>query len=141
MQHSGFENEPTEIAPRRGRLLSKLFGAIITSKRVGASLAAILVGIFGQYGLDESLAMAIQATLMSWIVSDSIRPTENIFASRRFWLVVCSIGATVAGKYGLDVTPETLMSIVIPIIGWILGDGIRETLSGHAKFLQLRAKS
>lgn len=140
MQHEGFENEPQPSRPR-GRLAKRFFDAIISSKRVGASLAAILVGVLGRYGMDEQLAMAIQATLISWIVSDSVRPSENVLTSRRFWLVVCSIIAAAGARYGLAVEPETLMAIVIPIVGWILGDGIRETLSGPSKELQVRLKA
>jgi len=91
--------------------------------------------------MDESLAMAIQATLISWVVSDSVRPTENVLTSRRFWLVLCSIAAAAGARYGFNVDPETLMAIVIPVAGWILGNGIRETLSGTSKQLQVRMKA
>lgn len=144
MQHEGFpeaDQPPPPVTRERGRLGKRFLDAILSSKRVGASIASILVGILGQYGMDESLAMAIQATLISWIVSDSVRPTENVLTSRRFWLVVCSILASAAARYGFNLDPEMLMTIVIPIVGWILGDGIRETLSGANKELQVRLKA
>lgn len=144
MQHEGFPTEPspqTPIERPRTRIGKKFVDAILSSKRVGASLAALLVGVLGKYGMDESLAMAIQATLISWVVSDSVRPTENVLTSRRFWLVLCSIAAAAGARYGFNVDPETLMAIVIPVAGWILGNGIRETLSGTSKQLQVRMKA
>lgn len=142
MQHEwDTQPEVPQVERPRGRLGKKFLDAILSSKRVGASLAAVLVGVLGKYGMDESLAMAIQATIISWVVSDSARPATNVLTSRRFWLVVCSIVASVGARYGLAVDPETLMSIVIPIAGWILGDGIRETLSGASKELQVRMRA
>ena len=139
MQHEGFEPTVTNRLGR-GLLARKFVSSILQSKRVYATLAGILVSALAASGMDEALALSIVATLASWIVSDSVRPTDNVFASRRFWAVVASVAAAAAAKYGFAVDPEVLIGIILPVVSWILGDGIRETLSGNSKAIQLRMK-
>lgn len=140
MQHNGFEPQVGGRLFGNGVLAKKFIDAILTSKRFYAAIAGLLVTAAAQYGMDETLAMSIVATVASWIVSDAVRPTENVFASRRFWAVIASIVASVAAKYGFAVDSESLVGLVMPFVAWILGDGIRETLSGMPKRMQLRER-
>lgn len=133
LTHNGFEQAPQ---PRPSRKLAeKWVNALLQSKRVIAAMASGLVALLGPYlvGLDEELALAIVTQIVAWIVSDSIRPTDNVFTSRRFWAMVAGAIVTLAAKYGISVDAETLTGIVMVVVSWVIGDGIRATLSGRAK--------
>jgi hypothetical protein len=135
MFHDGFEQEKRIGS---GWLMDKWLMSLIQSKRFMLTVASGMVAVFGPYlvGLDQELALAIVTQIVAWIVSDSIRPTDNVFTSRRFWAVVAGGIVTVAAHWGIHVDPEVITAIVMAVSSWIIGDGIRATLKGAEKDLQ-----
>lgn len=53
---------------------------------------------------------------------------KSLLTSRRFWVAVFGVVAIVSSKlFGVELDTEQLVSIVMVILGWILGDSIRKT--------------
>lgn len=123
----------------RDRVADKLKG-VLTSDRVYATIAALLVQLFGErFGLSQDLALAVVQMLASWVIGDSIRPTDNPFVSRRFWVMVATIITTILAAYGIGLDPETVQNFVLGAAAWIIGDSWRETLHGQQKMQQKQA--
>lgn len=152
-QHPGYEPEDIEVTSQderrrrfggrlRGRLSAVLgdkLKGLLTSSRFYATLAAILVQVFGPtFGLDDEMAMAIITTIAAWVIGDSVRPTDNPFTSRRFWVMISTGIVTLLSANGIGLDPELVQTIVLGIAAWIVGDSWRETLHGTAKLAQRR---
>lgn len=45
--------------------------------------------------------------------------------SRKFWIaVVTALTMILSGKIGLDLDPETIVAIILPVVAYILGESI-----------------
>lgn len=124
--------EPDSIPPKIER--NKLI-ALVASKRTLAAVAAAMVVLLGPEFelLDQELALAIVTTIASWIFSDSIRPTDNVFTSRRFHVMVATGLVAVAANFGFNLNTELLIGLVSVVVSWIVGEGIRPALAGDDK--------
>lgn len=131
-----FPQEPTDVRPRK-RFRDKLLKGLLTSARFYATVAAILVQLFGEkFGIDQEMALAIVQTIAAWVAGESIRPADNPFTSRRFWAMVATIAASLITAAGLGIDEATIQQIVLAVAAWIIGDSWRETLHGNAKMRQ-----
>jgi hypothetical protein len=130
-EHEG--SQPDSV-PRRiadGKWLK----ALLTSKRALAAIASAMVVLLGPFlpGIDQEMALWIVSTVIAWIVSDSVRPTDNVFTSRRFWAMVVGALVALGARYGINVDPEPIIGFVMLVVSWIVGEGVRPALSGDAK--------
>jgi hypothetical protein len=131
LEHEGFQ--PDSVPRRIGD--GKWLKALLTSKRAIAAIASALVVLLGPFvpGIDQDMALLIVSTVVAWIVSDSVRPTDNVFTSRRFWAMVVGALVALGARYGINVDPEPVIGFVMLVVSWIVGEGLRPALSGKAK--------
>jgi hypothetical protein len=114
---------------RRQRLWDR-FAGLLVSKRIIALAIGAAVSLFAErFGLPQDAADQIRNVLIAWAAGDAIRPTDNPFYSRRFWMMLfAAASAFLAGK-GILIPPEVMDSIIWPIIAAIIGDAARETMT------------
>ena len=50
---------------------------------------------------------------------------KALFASRKFWASIITVIAIICNKvFGFDIPEETVLLVVITVVGWILGQAV-----------------
>lgn len=60
-------------------------------------------------------------------MSDKIK---SIFTSRRFWATFAGLLFMFTSAFGLDLSQEQILGVVLAIAAWVVGDSLRETKNG-----------
>lgn len=103
---------------------------LLVSKRIIALAIGAAVSLFAErFGISQEAADQIRNVLIAWAAGDAIRPTDNPFYSRRFWMAMFAAASAFLADRGILISPETMDSIIWPIIAAILGDAARETMT------------
>ena len=58
---------------------------------------------------------------------------KDLLASKKFLVTLVAIIVAVGGKFGLDLNTETVISIVGPLMGFVLGQGLADFGKEKAK--------
>lgn len=107
----------------------RIAGLFVSKRIIALAIGAFVSLMAERLGLDQTTADQIRNVLIAWAAGDAIRPTDNPFYSRRFWIAVfAAVSALLAGK-GILISPEVMDSIIWPIIAAIIGDAARETMT------------
>ena len=57
----------------------------------------------------------------------------EIFKSKKFWASLVGLVVTVLGHFGLDLNVEQIMTVVSPILAYVLGQAISDAGKERAK--------
>ena len=52
---------------------------------------------------------------------------QELLQSRRFWMTIGSLVFMTTNQYGLQLDEQTVISVVIAIAAWVVGDSLRST--------------
>jgi len=109
--------------------LSYRLKALCQSKRFAVSASSVILAILSAVGqMDPLLARDLVLVALGWVLGDSVRPTTNVWTSRRFWAFIGTTLGVVLARFGLDVDPSVVETAVLGVSAWLLGNSCRTTL-------------
>lgn len=122
-------------------VIKKIASLFVAKRFYAAILSALLMGFGEQFGVDQSIATEMGKVLIGWIVGDTIRPTANVFRSKRFHLVLATIALQFLSGRGLAIDPSAWEAVTLPIISLVIGDAYREMKTGDEKVSQYQTRT